>query len=39
MAFIQCITKILEHSKSSTRKINVGSGGAYPHQTSILVLR
>jgi hypothetical protein len=39
MAFIQCITKILEHFKSNIHKINVGSNCAYPHQTSILVLR
>jgi hypothetical protein len=29
-AFIQCITKILESSKSYTCKIYVGNIGAYP---------
>jgi hypothetical protein len=38
LAFIQCITKILESSKSYTRKIYVGSIGAYLRQTSIIVL-
>jgi hypothetical protein len=39
VAFIQCITKILESSKSYTRKIYVGNIGAYPRQTSIIVLQ
>jgi hypothetical protein len=39
LAFIQCITKILESSKSYTRKIYVGNIGAYPRQTSIIILR
>jgi hypothetical protein len=33
------ITKILESSKSYTRKIYVGNIGAYPRQTFIIVLR
>jgi hypothetical protein len=32
-------TKKLESSKSYTRKIYVGNIGAYPHQTSIIVLQ
>jgi hypothetical protein len=39
VAFIQCITKMLESSKSYTRKIYVGNIGAYPRQTSIIVLQ
>jgi hypothetical protein len=39
LTFIQCITKILESSKSYTRKIYVGSIGAYSCQTSIIVLQ
>jgi hypothetical protein len=35
--FIQCITKILESSKSYTCKIYVSNIGAYPCQTSIIV--
>jgi hypothetical protein len=38
VAFIQCITKMLESSKSYIRKIYVGNIGAYPHHTSIIVL-
>jgi hypothetical protein len=37
LAFIQCITKILESSKSYTYKIYVGNIGAYPRQTSIIM--
>jgi hypothetical protein len=39
MAFIQCITMILESSKSYTCKMYVDNIGAYPRQTSIIVLR
>jgi hypothetical protein len=39
LAFIQCITKILESSKSYTCKTYVGNISAYPCQTSIIVLR
>jgi hypothetical protein len=39
LAFIQCITKILESSKSYTRKIYIGNIGAYQCLTSIIVLR
>jgi hypothetical protein len=39
LAFIQCITNIFESSKSYTCKIYVGNIGAYPRQTSIIILR
>jgi hypothetical protein len=39
LAFIQCITKILESSNSYTPKIYVGNIGGYPRQTSIIVLQ
>jgi hypothetical protein len=39
VAFVQCITKMLESSKSYSRKIYVGNIGAYPRQTSIIVLQ
>jgi hypothetical protein len=39
VAFIQCITKMLESSKSYTRKIYVGNLDAYPLQTYIIILQ
>jgi hypothetical protein len=39
LAFIHCITKTLESSKSYICKIYVGNIGAYPRQTSIIVLQ